>query len=84
MMSWMSGSQGVDLCSFPAATPPHGVTSNFVDPESLATTTISFGIILTTCAVLAVIARLYINWGKLDWADRGYSCFIKTSMFLCN
>lgn len=65
----MSEFSGQDLCYFPAASPPDGVIPNFVDPESLATTTFAFGIILTSCATLVVTVRLYINWGKLNWAD---------------
>ncbi|KAJ0123762.1 hypothetical protein J7T55_012231 [Diaporthe amygdali] len=68
-MSQMSEFSGQDLCDFPAASPPDGVIPNFVDPESLATTTFAFGIILTSCATLVVAVRLYINWGKLNWAD---------------
>ncbi|ROW17427.1 hypothetical protein VPNG_00982 [Cytospora leucostoma] len=62
-------STGIDLCAYPAATPPDGVVPNFVNPTSLASATVSICIILTTWAVLTVAARLHTNWGELNAAD---------------
>jgi hypothetical protein len=37
-------SAGVDLCQYPAQTPPDGQISNFVDPVSLQSAVIGVGV----------------------------------------
>lgn len=60
---------GTDLCAIPAAEPPPGQTSNFVNPPNLATETIAVTTVTLTWATLFTAARLYTNFRKLTWAD---------------
>lgn len=64
--------RGIDLFTMPVATPPPGVTSNFVDPESLATTTMSVAISILSLTALVVSVRLFSNYHAirgLGWND---------------
>ncbi|KAF4215124.1 hypothetical protein CNMCM8980_010661 [Aspergillus fumigatiaffinis] len=60
---------GTDLCAIPAAQPPPGQTSNFVNPPNLAAATIAVTAVTLAWATLFTAARLYTNFRKLTWAD---------------
>ncbi|GFF49232.1 NADPH-dependent 1-acyldihydroxyacetone phosphate reductase [Aspergillus lentulus] len=60
---------GTDLCTIPAAQPPPGRTSNFVNPPNLAAETIAVTTVTLAWATLFTTARLYTNFRKLTWAD---------------
>ncbi|PKX99263.1 uncharacterized protein P174DRAFT_416950 [Aspergillus novofumigatus IBT 16806] len=60
---------GTDLCAIPAAQPPAGQTSNFVNPPNLAAETIAVITVTLAWATLFTAARLYTNFRKLTWAD---------------
>lgn len=71
----------VDLCQFPAQTPPNGTLSNFDNPKSLQSTTIGLGVTTTALAAIFTIGRIYVNWRKLRLADCE-SLFSKAIWFL--
>ncbi|MCJ1265998.1 hypothetical protein MMC22_005880 [Lobaria immixta] len=73
----------IDLSVFPVAAPPPGMTSNFIDPESLATTTMGIGIVMLLLTIFVVIARLFSNYRAtrgLGWDD--CLCVIGTVLFV--
>lgn len=66
----MSLPPGVDLCQFPALSPPDGVISNFTDPSpTLEPTLIGITAVMTTMGVLVVAGRVYANWQRLHISD---------------
>ena len=50
---------GIDLATIPVASPPPGVTSNFVNPESLAPTIIAVSVASSVLCLLQLSARIY-------------------------
>lgn len=64
-----SSQEGYDLCAFPAETPPDLQVSNFVNPPSLAATTIAVTTVTTVCAVVLTGARVATRFRKLGLAD---------------
>lgn len=62
----------VDLSKIPLAKPPPGVTSNFVNPPSLATPVIVVNVILLCLMVPVVVLRVYTRARivrHVDWDD---------------
>ncbi|KUI58462.1 hypothetical protein VP1G_05744 [Cytospora mali] len=59
----------MDLCMFPAGTPPNGTVINFDNPETLVPVLISICVIMTVGAVLFTACRLYANRRKMWWSD---------------
>lgn len=62
----------IDPSAIPAAAPPPGVTSNFVNPESLASTTMGIGICMLVLTAFVVTVRLFSNYKAargLGWDD---------------
>ena len=64
---------GVDLCAFPAGTPPPGQVSNFDNPPSLAPVLVGVTTVMTALAILFTAGRLYANFRKLKWSDCEYN-----------
>lgn len=60
---------GIDLCAYPAGTPPSGQSSNLVDPPSLAATTIAVTTVTLVWAVTVTAARVHTKLSKLGLAD---------------
>lgn len=67
-MSFLAAS-GINLCEIAAATPPHGLKSNFVDPPTFAPAVIAVSVILMTSAILFTTGRLFANRKELTWSD---------------
>ncbi|KAI1479303.1 hypothetical protein F4774DRAFT_382596 [Daldinia eschscholtzii] len=66
----MSLPPGIDLCQFPALTPPDGVVPNFSHPSpNLEPTLVGITALLTTIGALCVAGRVYVNWGRLHISD---------------
>ncbi|KAI0490489.1 hypothetical protein F4859DRAFT_508291 [Xylaria cf. heliscus] len=59
----------MDLCQIPAAPPPEGYSSNFVDPVSMAPALIGVIAVTTLWAIVFTTARIYTNSRKLGWGD---------------
>lgn len=53
---------GTDLSTIPLVAPPPGMSSNFVDPESLANTIMAIGILMLVLTAFVVIVRLFTNY----------------------
>lgn len=66
----MSGFNGIDLCLFAAATPPKGITSNFINPPTYAPVVIAVSSVMMGLATLFTVGRLIANWKNLTWSDR--------------
>lgn len=62
----------VDLCKVPAGAPPAGVTSNFIDPPSLAAATIGINAILVALGIIFTVAKFHTNFRRLNVADCEY------------
>lgn len=63
---------GIDLSTIPLAAPPPGATSNFINPESLATTFMGIGVFMLVLTAIVVIVRLFSNYRAtrgLGWDD---------------
>ena len=45
----------------PAGQPPPGISSNFIDPQTLTPTIVAISMIMMTWTILFVIVRLYAN-----------------------
>ncbi|RAK94387.1 hypothetical protein BO79DRAFT_261503 [Aspergillus costaricaensis CBS 115574] len=69
---------GIDLCAYPAGTPPSGQSSNLVDPPSLAATTIAVTTVTLVWAVTVTAARVHTKLSKLGLAD----CFVVIALAL--
>ncbi|KAK2599573.1 hypothetical protein N8I77_011314 [Diaporthe amygdali] len=65
----MSVFGGLDLCLFPAGTPPDGVKSNFTNPPTYAPVVIAVTVVVLFFASLFTGCRLLANWKKLTWTD---------------
>lgn len=65
----MSLTAGLDLCLFPAGTPPDGQLSNFENPPTYAPTVIAVSVVVLFFATLFTGCRLLANWKKLTWGD---------------
>ncbi|KAI1807095.1 hypothetical protein F4811DRAFT_560095 [Daldinia bambusicola] len=66
----MSLPPGIDLCQFPALTPPDGVESNFSNPSpNLEPTIVGITSLLTIIGTLCVAGRVYVHWGRLHISD---------------
>lgn len=64
--------RGTDLSTIPLAPPPTGITSNFVNPESLANTILHIAISMLVSTTLVVFVRLSTNYHTtrgLGWDD---------------
>lgn len=53
---------GVDLMTTPMAPNPSGAPPNFVNPPSLATTTLGVGVSLIVVSGFMLAVRLFANW----------------------
>ncbi|MCJ1430187.1 hypothetical protein MMC29_008103 [Sticta canariensis] len=74
---------GISLSRIPVAATPLSMTSNFVDPESLATKILSTGIFILVLTAFVVTVRLFSNYRAirgLGWDD-GF-CVIATVLLL--
>lgn len=63
---------GVNFSAITVAATPLGMTSDFVDPESLAAKTLCTGIFMLVLTVLVVTIRLFSNYRAtrgLGWDD---------------
>lgn len=65
----MSVLDGIDLCAFPSAVAPDGVSYNFVDPPTYAPAMIAVSILMMTLATLFTIGRVFANRSQLMWSD---------------
>lgn len=65
----MSIPAGLDLCLFPAGTPPDGQLPNFENPPTYAPTVIAVTVVVLFFAALFTGCRLLANWKKLTWGD---------------
>lgn len=65
----MSLTAGLDLCLFPAGTPPDGQLPNFENPTTYAPTVIAVSAVVLFFAALFTGCRLLANWKKLTWGD---------------
>lgn len=65
----MSLTAGLDLCLFPAGTPPDGQLPNFENPPTYAPTVIAVSAVVLFFAALFTGCRLLANWKKLTWGD---------------
>lgn len=63
---------GIDLCQYPALSPPAGVVSNFNNPVTLAPVTIAVSSILTALSIIFVTGRLVVNRKNLQLGDCQY------------
>ena len=64
-----SADAGVDLCAYPAGTPPGLQASNLVNPPSLAATTIAVTTVTLVWATALTGARVSTRLRKLGLAD---------------
>jgi hypothetical protein len=60
---------GANLCDYPASKPPDGVTSNLVDPYSLAPVVTAITVLTYSIAILFTIVRLYFYFPKWKLSD---------------
>lgn len=75
-MSWLPGA---NLSAIPIRPPPPGISSNFVDPPTLAPTILAVNIVMMTWALLFVVIRLYVNFhARRGLATDDYFCIIST------
>lgn len=65
----MSLTAGLDLCLFPAGTPPDGQLPNFENPPTYAPTVIAVSVVVLFFAALFTGCRLLANRKKLTWGD---------------
>lgn len=65
----MSSLAGIDLCLFPAAIPPSGVTSNFTDPPTYAPAVLAVSIVMMALSIIFTSGRLFANRKQLLWSD---------------
>lgn len=65
----MHDTSGVDLCALPAATPPEGQVSNFVDPPSFAPIIIPVCTVMMSSALVVTAGRLFVNRKHLACSD---------------
>jgi hypothetical protein len=66
---------GMDLMTTPMAPNPSGAPPNFVNPPSLATTTLGVGVSLIVASGFMLVVRLFANWkhSKKLYLDDGQS-----------
>lgn len=60
------------LLEGPAAAPPPGVKSNFVNPESLSRYSVLISVMIVGISTLAILVRMYTKiWiiQKVEWED---------------
>lgn len=57
------------LCGIPAAPPPEGQVSNFIDPPTLASLIWGLTMFMTIWALSFTVARIYMNFRKLKASD---------------
>ncbi|VUC34989.1 unnamed protein product [Clonostachys rosea] len=60
---------GVDLCQFPAATPPAGTVPNFKDPPSHAPALIGVTSVMISWAAIFLLGRLWVSRHRFHVAD---------------
>lgn len=65
---------GLDLCKYAAATPPNGLTSNFIDPPTYSPVVVAITAIMLAFAIIFTTGRLFANWKELLWSD--YFCLL--------
>ncbi|MCJ1315795.1 hypothetical protein MMC15_001115 [Xylographa vitiligo] len=76
----------MDLSMIPALAPPPGTTSNFVNPPSLATSTIVCSTIFLALATAFVLVRLYANFRithSIGWDDGAATLALLGSISYC-
>ncbi|MCJ1384816.1 hypothetical protein MMC17_007934 [Xylographa soralifera] len=76
----------MDLSMISALTPPPGTTSNFINPTSLATTTIVCSAIFLALATAFVLVRLYANLritNSIGWDDGAATLALLGSVSYC-
>ncbi|KAG6361022.1 hypothetical protein INS49_009241 [Diaporthe citri] len=84
----MSLSGGIDLCAFPAGTPPESVAPDFTNPPTYAPVVFGVSAVVLFFATLFTGCRLTANWKKLTWTDH-FNTFalifslVHTSLVLC-
>ncbi|CAH0024647.1 unnamed protein product [Clonostachys rhizophaga] len=60
---------GVDLCQFPAATPPAGTVPNFKDPPSHAPALIGVTSVMISWSAIFLLGRLWVSRHRFHIAD---------------
>ncbi|KAK7987374.1 C2H2 type zinc finger domain protein [Apiospora arundinis] len=59
----------IDLCMFPAGTPPPGTVTDFDNSETLVPVLIAICALMTVVVVVFATCRLYANKKELRWSD---------------
>jgi hypothetical protein len=73
---------GVDLCQFPAATPPAGTVPNFKDPPSHAPALIGVTSVMISWSAIFLLGRLWVSRHRFHIADG--MCFKRPGFCFCH